>query len=207
MFRYISKSIAAGGCLHRPDSQRCVRLLGVAATATPDGREATPNHFDVLGVDCTFTQSSNELKSKYRRLMAEFHPDRHASSSEEEKALKASMATDVTRAYSVIEDDLSRALYLLELHGAPIGESDSSIVDNSLLLEIMEAREEVDDSSSDDELRPLLKSCQEHQSELCQELAKAFREERIDDAKYLTAKLQYWNRIEETILDKITSVA
>ena len=73
----------------------------------------------------TFTQSSDELKSKYKRLMKEFHPDRHASSAEEEKAHTASMATDVTRAYSVIGDPLSRALHLLELRGAAIGESDS----------------------------------------------------------------------------------
>lgn len=70
----------------------------------------------------------------------------------------------------------------------------------------MEAREEIESATSDDKLRPLLQSCQKQQSELCQELAKAFREERIDDAKYLTAKLQYWKRIEETIMDKISVV-
>ena len=73
----------------------------------------------------SFTQSSDELKSKYKRLMTEYHPDRHATSSEEEKAGKASVATDVTRAYSVIEDPLTRALHLLELHGAAIEESDN----------------------------------------------------------------------------------
>ena len=80
-------------------------------------------------------------------------------------------------------------------------------MDHSLLMEIMEAREEVDDASSDDELRPLLKSCQEQESKLCLELAKAFQEKRIDDAKSFTAKLQYWNRIEEKIIEKISSVA
>ena len=74
-------------------------------------------------------------------------------------------------------------------------------------MEIMEIREKVEHASSDNELRPLLQSCREQQSELCQELAKAFREERIDDAKSLTAKLQYFNRIEETIVGKIDSVA
>ena len=82
-----------------------------------------------------------------------------------------------------------------------------SIVDNNLLLEIMEVREEVEHASSDEELRPILKSCQKQQSELCKELEKSFHEEHIDDAKYQTAKLQYWNRIEETIMDKIKSVS
>ena len=74
-------------------------------------------------------------------------------------------------------------------------------------MEVMEIREEIEHASSDDELRPILKSCQEKQSDLCLELAEAFREERIDDAKALTATLQYWNRIEETILEKISEVA
>ena len=66
--------------------------------------------------------------------MKELHPDLHASLSEpqysslsleEEKSRRASMATNVTRAYSVLGNPLSRALHLLELLGAPIGESDN----------------------------------------------------------------------------------
>ena len=67
----------------------------------------------------------------------------------------------------------------------------------------MGVREEVEDASSSDELRPLLLSCKVRQSELCQDLAESFQAERIDDAKCQTAKLQYWNRIEETIMEKI----
>ena len=81
-----------------------------------------------------------------------------------------------------------------------------SIINNKLLLEIMEVREEIEDASCDKELRPLLQSCQVKQNELCEQLAAAFREERIDEAKYLTAQLQYWYRVEETIMDKISSV-
>ena len=75
------------------------------------------------------------------------------------------------------------------------------------LMEVMEMREEVEHASTDNELRPLLQTCKTQQSELCEELAKSFREEHIEDAKHQTAKLQYWNRIEETIVDKISSVA
>lgn len=72
----------------------------------------------------SFAQSPDELKTKYKSLMAEFHPDRHASSPEEEKTAKSLMATEITRAYSIVGDPLSRALHLLELHGASIDESD-----------------------------------------------------------------------------------
>lgn len=73
-------------------------------------------------------------------------------------------------------------------------------------MEIMEAREEVENASSDSELRPLLRSCQIRQSELFRDLEKSFAANRMDDAKIQTAKLQYWKRIEETIMEQISSV-
>ena len=71
-----------------------------------------------------FSVSSAELKTKYKNLMKELHPDKHASLSEAEKSRKSSLATDVTLAYSIIEDPLLRALHLLELWGVPIDETD-----------------------------------------------------------------------------------
>jgi hypothetical protein len=97
------------------------------------------------------------------------------------------------------------ALHLLELHGHMIGESDQSVVSNAFLMEIMEAREEVEHASTDAQLKPLLKACQTRQSELCKELEKSFDDHSVDDAKLQTARLQYLRRIEDTILEKITS--
>lgn len=59
--------------------------------------------------------------------MTEYHPDRHAQSSisEEEKSHKAYTASNVTRAYGIIVNPLSRALHLLELFDAAIGEGDN----------------------------------------------------------------------------------
>lgn len=210
MLRYIFVShsvVSTNGCLYRnsPFLRKGIRLLRrelSAAGASPDGREETQDHFAVLGVDRTFSPAA-DLKTRYKRLMVEFHPDRHASSPEEVRAQKSLMATNVTRAYDVIEDPLSRALHLLELRGAAIGEADSALVDSALLFEIMELREEVDSASSTEELRPLLDSCRKQQADICAELAGAFREERIDDARRATAKLRYWNRLEAAIVERI----
>jgi len=72
-------------------------------------------------------------------------------------------------------------------------------------MKIMELREEVEGASSDEELRPLLQSCEESIRELCKGIDNSFRANKIEDAKLLTAKLQYWKRIEERIVDKISS--
>lgn len=73
-------------------------------------------------------------------------------------------------------------------------------------MEVMEIRERIEKETTDEELRPLLDDCKIKQSELCNELTRAFHESDIIEAKYLTACLQYWSRIEERILDKITEV-
>ena len=188
------------------------RFSGTAA-ATPSSRtqekekENETDHFHILGFERTFTIPLDELKAKYKHLMKDLHPDRYATATKEVSDQKGSMATDVTRAYGVVRDPLLRAQHLLELHGTPIEElNDQSIIDHALLFEVMEIREQIEDASSDEELRPILQSSLTKKDELIDQLAEAFQEGRIDDAKRTTAKLQYWVRIEETIVGKMTSV-
>lgn len=182
------------------------------ASASPSTRtqhvdESEIDHFGILGVERTFTIPFDELKTKYKHLMKDLHPDKHATANKDVVAQKAAMATDVTRAYGVIGDPLSRALHLLELHGSPIKESnDQSLVDHAFLFEIMEIREEIENASSDEEMRPILQSSVAKKGELIDQIAEAFREERIDDAKQLAVKLKYWVRIEEAVVDKMTCV-
>ena len=73
-------------------------------------------------------------------------------------------------------------------------------------MTIITVREEVDSASADSELRPILQSCREPQDEICEKLSVAYSKGRMKDAKYLTAELQYWKRVEETIIEKMHSV-
>lgn len=70
----------------------------------------------------------------------------------------------------------------------------------------MTLRDEIDNATTDKELRPLLQCCRVERDELYEKLATSFREERMKDAKYLTAELQYWKRAEDTIIEKMKSV-
>lgn len=81
-----------------------------------------------------------------------------------------------------------------------------SIIDPTILLEIMEIREAIEHSTSDEELKPLLDESRQRQSKLCEELTSAFQGNDMKEAKYLTACMQYWSKIEERILEKITEV-
>ena len=142
--------------------------------------------------------------------MAQYHPDRHHSLRDPvELESFHNMSSSITRAYDVLADPHSRAEHLLELQGEAITENCGSLVanDGMLLMEVMEIREEIDDAEEDAEvLRKLLVQNEERIGNTCTELADAFESDNMDEARRLTARLQYWKRIEEKIVDKMSTV-
>lgn len=143
--------------------------------------------------------------------MNELHPDRHMNNNKSEQNEKnAILASNVTRAYSTIMDPHARALHLLQLHGYDITEMDRGdvLVGSNMLHEIMEIREAIYEASTDEDLKPMLKHNSLYIQRTCLQLASALDDqEDYEEAKKLTAQLQYWNRIDETIREKMTSVS
>ena len=60
----------------------------------------------------------------------------------------------INKAYHTLKDPLSRAQYLLKQKGIQINEGDS-LSDPELLMEVMEFREELEEVTSEAELKPL----------------------------------------------------
>lgn len=58
---------------------------------------------------------TNDLKSVYRSLMSQYHPDKHKMKEIEERDEMANKASIITNAYQTLKDPNSRALHLLEL--------------------------------------------------------------------------------------------
>ena len=55
--------------------------------------------------------NENDLKKAYRKLALQFHPDRHAGSTEEEKKVAENMFKEVNLAYEVLSDPKKKELY------------------------------------------------------------------------------------------------
>lgn len=72
------------------------------------------------------------------------------------------------------------------------------------MLEIMELREMVEDSTGDvPKLKHLREENNQRIDQTIKELSSAFENQNFNDAMRLTATLQYWNRINETIEEKM----
>eukprot|EP00592_Proboscia_alata_P021970 CAMPEP_0194407560 /NCGR_PEP_ID=MMETSP0176-20130528/5566_1 /TAXON_ID=216777 /ORGANISM="Proboscia alata, Strain PI-D3" /LENGTH=249 /DNA_ID=CAMNT_0039207239 /DNA_START=1 /DNA_END=750 /DNA_ORIENTATION=+ len=167
----------------------------------------TPDYFRVLGIERTFSLNLSDLSASYKKLMSDFHPDRHVLKSAEVREKMSKVASDVTEAYTIISHPHSRAMHLLTIiSGDSVNERDTgALVGNVFLMSIMEIREVIDDASSDEQLKVLRKENSARTQHTCDDLAVAYENDCLDDAKICTAQLQYWNRIEVSILEKITS--
>lgn len=173
------------------------------------------NYFNLLGQPETFTISHSELKQSYQSQMKLLHPDKHTLKSEPERQEVAEKSTNVVRAYEVLKDNYQRALHLLELNGESLEEEGVSVSGNivgmDILMLVMEVREKVDAilekyERSDEEkqkLQLLLDENSQRTDETITALMDAFESKDLAQAKRLVATLQYWNKINETIIDKI----
>lgn len=194
-------------------------LLQSFSSTPPSTTENVDDLFALFGFPRKFLLDEAALQSSYKKLMVEVHPDKNQSKSAEEKALLEERASQITHAYQVLKLPHTRALHSLELIGSPIEEHTSSarLVGPEFLMEIMEFRESIDrlpaayegaDDESLQDLHALLDYAQERIQHILEGLDQALFQPGdsvtdADQALKLTAQLQYWNRIEETIREKL----
>ncbi|KAI7724293.1 hypothetical protein KC322_g21 [Hortaea werneckii] len=96
-----------------------------------------------------FTPDLKQLKKEYIQLQAKSHPD-HAPAGQERHAEALSMR--INEAYRTLSDPLKRAQYLLSLRGIDVEDESAKMSGGPLLMEVMEAREAVDEVEDEEGL-------------------------------------------------------
>ncbi len=190
-----------------------------STTTTPSHHQ--PSYFQVFGLDPHYTISLDQLQQAYKKLMIKYHPDKHHRSSMEQRIESDDKSAMITRAYETLRDPQSRALHLLDVLGHPMDEtSTGQLVGHDFLMEVMHVREQIiepgsndghDDDDDDDkeQLKELWESNQRRIQTLSDQLARAFDDHQppdLENAMRLTAKLQYWYRVEEKLLEQMEEI-
>ena len=191
-------------------TQRLGSLVDGRAAYFSSGATKFLDAFEVLNMERKFDLSEDELKKSYRSLMANLHPDKHYEKSPSEQEALREKASEVTQSYQILKAFPTRATHMLQLFGKVEDMDESSMKDlldgsqgNLLLMEVMEIREEIDETDSEEGLKSLLEENTKKIEDVCNQLAGAFSTEDLDLALELTVKLQYYNRIDETIRAKM----
>lgn len=105
--------------------------------------------FETLGVKAQFNLDLRALEQRHRDLSKALHPDRYAGAPATERRLSLGRAIDVNEAFRVLRDPIRRAEALIRRAGVPVGETAEPKAAPSLLMEMMEAREELAEAARD----------------------------------------------------------
>ena len=76
----------------------------------------TQNYFELFNLPEKFEIDSVRLQENYRSIQKEIHPDRFATSTENEKVQSMIKSTQVNDAYQTLKSTTKRARYILSLH-------------------------------------------------------------------------------------------
>lgn len=109
----------------------------------------------------------------------------------------------VNEAYAVLGDDLRRAEYILSVNAQGTEETDK-IDDPMLLAEILEAREELEEAETHEEIDRIRQANKEHVAGIVGSLEQAFSGTPPDlaEAKLLAVQLRYWMNLEKAAKEK-----
>ena len=76
----------------------------------------TQNHFELFNLPERFQLDLEILQENYRAIQKEIHPDRFATSSENEKVQSMIKSTQANDAYQTLKSPIKRAKYILSLY-------------------------------------------------------------------------------------------
>ncbi|KAG2500829.1 hypothetical protein HYH03_001591 [Edaphochlamys debaryana] len=162
------------------------------------------NYFDLFSLPLTFDLAPAFLEKRYKALQWNLHPDKMGHKAPEEREFSAQQAALVNLAYSILKAPLSRANYMLMLRGISAGDNhEGTIEDPELLMQVLEAREEVEDTSDPATLSALLARNRAQQEGLVGQLSAAFRDGDERRAVGLVTQLQYLAKLEAEIIKKL----
>jgi len=158
------------------------------------------DHFARLGVAPGFDLDLDRLEKQYLGFQRVLHPDRFVAKSAKERAIAEGQAADMNLAYETLKDPLRRAAYLLKLAGRNAAVSqDQTVNDPALLIEAMEAREELAEAESVDAVEKLQVEAGAKAIDLIAQLSRAFAAEDYDLADKLATRFKYLRKyLEET---------
>jgi len=156
------------------------------------------DHFQRLGLNRGFDIGDDVLSRRYFDLQARLHPDRFASRTATERAASLAQATALNEAYQTLRDPLSRAAYLLQLAGieAPT-EASGTVADPELLMESLERREALAEAQLPEEISKIVAAAEEDAKACVGVLSKAFASGDLEEAKRLTTRFKYLNKLAE----------
>jgi molecular chaperone HscB len=104
------------------------------------------NDFELFELPVQFAQDSAVLDARWKDLQREAHPDKFAAQGAAAQRLAMQWSVRINEAYQRLKNPLKRAMYLCEIHGAPIEAESNTAMPADFLMQQMQWREALEDA-------------------------------------------------------------
>ncbi|MEB3754168.1 Fe-S protein assembly co-chaperone HscB [Acinetobacter sp. MD2(2019)] len=147
------------------------------------------NHFELFNLTTALDIDLTALKSEFLKLQQQYHPDKA-----QDKAQALIQSSEINQAYKTLSLVDSRAAYLLSLKKQDQG-LEQSIHDFEFLQSALEIREQLDEASTEDQLKGLKTEVEQWISGLVREFKIDYDAEDWSEARDTVRKLKFFQRV------------
>ncbi|EGZ45473.1 Fe-S protein assembly co-chaperone HscB [Neisseria wadsworthii] len=159
-------------------------------------------YFELFNLPPTFDIDKTAIEQIYRRLAAQFHPDKYAAASSFEQRQAMMMASTVNEAYRMLKSPTDRAAYLLQAQGINADAPEHTAFPPEFLMQQMEWRETLEDARAErneSALNALDQEITNEQDELLRRLSAAFAESQTETAAMLVRQCRFLDKLRKEI--------
>lgn len=157
------------------------------------------NYFELFHLEESFEVDLTAIKERYRDLQNQTHPDRFSAAPEADKMRAIQSNSFVNEAYNTLKSPLSRADYLLQLHGIDTGQASQNDLEMDLLMEQMQLREKLAELPPDESALTELNSMKQDVKKRIQDSQLNFNEKLntkdLQSAKQIFFEMQFLQKL------------
>lgn len=157
--------------------------------------------FTRLGLAIAFELDQQKLEENYAELQQKTHPDKFVAADQVTQALAFKHNLLINEAYNLLGNDLTRAEYILKLHGIIVNQDGPEAVKPNLMLleEILEIRSAIDESSDPAQLKNFATENQATQQATLKIITENFQAKDFTKMAEQVIKLKYLVKIAEDL--------
>ncbi|KIK70992.1 hypothetical protein GYMLUDRAFT_150309 [Collybiopsis luxurians FD-317 M1] len=167
-----------------PACPNCWNISNISSNTSYHDIFSLPTQSNPFIVDTTL------LKQRFRQIQATCHPDTWASKGKDKQDTALALSSAVNHAYQTLLKPMSRIEYILSINGNPMEETDK-LQDNEFLMDIMAAREEIENADTPEEAEAVIQENQTMIHTTLSEIAALVEQKDWVKAKEASIRLKY----------------